>query len=149
MILAPQLQLERMVIFISQDWHLAIFSGLQIVMYQAFLAKLSASGESQWVAFPDGLGSRSPKLDASVPGSIYLAGANDSDTEDYVNQGDVDVGLVKYSANGEHVWSRFLGTPSFERARDVVVSGDSVYITGNFDIDYDGYRVGKWWWIYY
>lgn len=106
----------------------------------AFLVKLSSSGEQQWVRLLGGSGDEATTaIDTSPEGSIYVTGWSKGDVLDHVNQGDKDVLTAKYSATGELIWTSAIGTSSFERARGInVVSENNIYIAGNFDQDFDG-----------
>src|SRR5690606_8144712 len=63
-------------------------------------------------------------------GSIYVVGETSGDMEGK-NSGSTDAFLAKFSASGEHSWTRQIGTDASDSARSVAVADDgSIYIAG-------------------
>lgn len=68
---------------------------------------------------------------ASSDGSIYVTGYTDGNLDGYNNYGDGDVFIAKYSSAGTKLWTRLLGSSSFDYGNDLAVSNDGfVYVTG-------------------
>jgi len=113
----------------------------------AFVAKLTASGELLWATYLGGEGddaARAVAVDAL--GNIYVAGytrssgwvAGGYDTS-YGGYGDAFV--AKISPQGAHVWSTYLGGSAYDGAEAVVCDADgNVYAAGTTGSSGWGYR---------
>ena len=81
----------------------------------AFLAKISSSGELQWTRLLGGSGDEAmTSIDVSPDGSfIWQVGAQEKLMAH--KSGSLDVLTAKYSQAGELLWTESIGTSSFER----------------------------------
>ncbi len=79
----------------------------------------------EWVAFWGGAGSEYPRGVAVHGEGIYVVGSTTS-----YGSGREDIYLLKYSPNGELLWSRTWGGPSYDFAGGIAASGERVYIAG-------------------
>ena len=74
--------------------------------------------------------SRRIAIDSS--NNIYVAGSTTGNLGGYVNTGDADIFIVKYSSAGAQQWIRQTGTASYKHANGITIdSKNYVYITGN------------------
>ncbi len=78
-------------------------------------------------------------------GNVYLSGGT-TGSLDGASAGDFDALIVKYDASGRLVWTRQLGTNTFDYARDVAIDGATgdvlVVGYGSGDIDGDSVAMG-------
>lgn len=113
----------------------------------AFVAKLTASGELLWAAYLGGEGDDAARAVAvDNQGNIFVAGYTRSsgwvsggyDTS-YGGYGDAFV--AKISPQGEHVWSTYLGGAAYDGAEAVICDADgNVYAAGTTASSGWGYR---------
>ncbi|OQP40437.1 hypothetical protein A4D02_16115 [Niastella koreensis] len=118
--------------------------------------KYNAAGAQQWVAIHDETGgtdeARSVKLDKD--GNAYVMGRLFNSNQ-YVDDPDVDYGVIKYNPAGVKLWVAKYGPPAdkdFEcHANDQVVDEDgNVYVTGQDGVEefatvkFDKYGKQKW-----
>lgn len=98
----------------------------------AFVRKYSSSGTVLWTA-QFGTSTRDASFGVSVDlyGNVYAVGDTGGDLGG-VNAGGQDVFIRKLSADGDHLWTRQLGTTAGDYANDVSVDDyGNVYISGN------------------
>lgn len=121
--------------------------------------KYDTSGILKWVKRYDGVGEnfdciRDMVVDAS--GNLYVTGESAIN-----NSGKCDIATIKYSTNGEAVWTkRFTGTSSLNEPKSMTIDKDAnIYITGytyvigggswnGLTIKYDSTGAEKWNTIY-
>jgi hypothetical protein len=64
-------------------------------------------------------------------GNIYVAGYTEGNLDGNINAGSADIFLVKYDTNGNKLWTRQLGTASYDEGRGVAVDSiGNIYVTG-------------------
>ena len=121
----------------------------------AFVAKLSASGQHLWSTYLGGSGLDSG-LDIAVDtsGDVYVTGATyssgwTSGGFDTTHNGVYDAFVAKLSDSGAHLWSTYLGGSSENYGQGIAVdvsgsvyvagtTGSSGWTSGGFDTTYDG-----------
>ncbi len=109
----------------------------------AFVAKLNASGEVQWVKQ---LGTtrldRAEALGVDSSGNVYAAGFTIGDIDGDgagTNLGNKDAFIVKYDASGELKWIKQFGTDTVDENISLAIDkNDKVYVTGTTQGDIDG-----------
>lgn len=100
-----------------------------------FIAKYSAAGDLLWArqmggAVVDGV-AVGKEGDIVVVGSFW--GTEDFGGGTLTSSGDDDVFVAKYTAAGEHIWSRRFGTPEGDKGLDVAIDvEDRVVVIGSF-----------------
>jgi hypothetical protein len=120
--------------------------------YDAFLMKFDSNGNQIWGTFFGGSGYEiTGGLVIDTTNSIYLSGQTSSNTNIYHNghqnsiQGGNDAFLVKFSPNGNRIWSTYYGGSGGENGEAVTVDKmNNVYLTGattsNNNISFNGYQ---------
>ncbi|MGQ9692869.1 MAG: SBBP repeat-containing protein [Thermaceae bacterium] len=97
----------------------------------AFLARLDSSGNLVWVKQ---YGSRGGEVALSVfadpSGNAYVVGQTDGVLPGQKAYGGDDVFLLKYSPQGQLLWSRQMGTPADDRGQTVAADAQGVYVAG-------------------
>jgi hypothetical protein len=112
----------------------------------AFLAKYDSTGTIVWTRQ---LGSISFDLANSVAidsnNNVYITGYTEGSLDGNTNDGENDDAfLAKYDSTGTRLWTRQLGSTSYERARGVAIdSNNNVYITGHTDGSLGGTNAGQ------
>ena len=102
--------------------------------WDAFVAKLNASGALQWNTFLGGSGSdygQSISVDGS--GNIYITGYSNSTWGSPLNpiSGDWDAFVAKLNASGALQWNTFLGGSSRDQGLGIAVDGvGNIYVAG-------------------
>ena len=101
--------------------------------YDSYITKYNPSGERLWTNLFG-----TPTLDMAVAiatspdGFFYISGVTDGSPDGQANSGDFDGFLVKYSANGEKIWTRLFGTSALDFPIDITTATDgSIYVTGS------------------
>jgi len=98
----------------------------------AFISKYSSDGTKIWTRL---LGSSSydeaHSISTATDGSIYITGSTEGTLDGQTNSGQNDAFISKYSSDGSKVWTRLLGSSSYEHAKSISTATDgSIYITG-------------------
>ena len=79
-------------------------------------------------------------VSTATDGSVYIAGTTNGDLDGQTNSGGYDAFLSKLNSDGSEIWTRLLGTTSYEGATSVSAAKDgSVYILGETRGNLDGY----------
>ncbi len=121
-------------------------SGTNAGFYDVFLAKYNADGNRTglWQ-----IGSTSTDYcnSAAVSGNgdVYVAGYTTGSFSD-ANAGGNDIFTVKYDRNGNHIWSRQMGTSTddFSQFNSLAVGpGDSLYVAGYTRGSFGGSTAGE------
>jgi hypothetical protein len=101
-----------------------------------FLVKYNSSGNKQWTS-QHGTSSREIGKDVIVDslGNIYISGHTNGELDGNLNNGNVDLYLMKFNSSGTKQWTSQLGTSSID-----YVSGMSIDSSGNVFIS--GYTEG-------
>jgi hypothetical protein len=99
--------------------------------YDAFVRKYSPEGEVLWTRqFGTGQEDVADGVAVHPNGAVYVAGYTLGDLQG-TSKGDVDAFLRKYSATGNVIWTRQIGTTTSDYAVDVDVDTEgSAYIVG-------------------
>ncbi len=110
----------------------------------AFLAKYDSTGTRVWTRQ---LGSTGSDIAFSVAidsnNNVYITGQTRGNL-DGINAGSNDAFLAKYDSTGSKVWTKQLGSTSFDSARGVAIdSNNNVYITGYTAGNLDGINAGS------
>lgn len=69
-------------------------------------------------------------LTVSGDGSIYVAGSTSKSFDGQVLNGDTNAFVTKFSASGNKIWTRFLGSASTESTSIAVGSDGAIYLAG-------------------
>ncbi|MDD5492009.1 MAG: SBBP repeat-containing protein [bacterium] len=105
-----------------------------------FLAKYDTNGIKLWVKqfgttdYDDGWG-----IATDSSGNIYITGYSKGNLDGNINQGEYDVFLTKYDANGTKEWTKLSGTSKSEKAYGIAIdTSGNIYITGETQGSLDG-----------
>ncbi|MCK6550884.1 IPT/TIG domain-containing protein [Myxococcota bacterium] len=113
---------------------------------EIYLVKLDANGNHVWSrSFGDGNYQWIWHLAVDSQGNVIVVGGNDG-TVDFgggplTSLGSEDGFVAKFDTNGNHVWSRSIGSAGYEFVYAVGVDAqDRVFVTGNFEntVDFGG-----------
>ncbi len=69
------------------------------------------------------------RLSVDTGNAVYVAGSTQAAFKNFINQGENDAFVLKYSSSGSRLWTRQFGTNSFDHAYSLTVSG-SVFVVG-------------------
>ena len=70
-------------------------------------------------------------LTTGLDGSIYVSGVTNGAFDGQANNGSNDAFVTKYSPDGSKVWTRLLGTPSYDSGNALTTGLDgSIYVSG-------------------
>jgi hypothetical protein len=118
----------------------ASFGGISAPAFGAmdcFVAKLSISGEPQWVrSFGGSKIDRAYGVATDSHGNVYVTGHFQStdaqrDGKNLPNNGDYDIFLIKYDPAGNELWIRTAGGAGYDYGHGIVLdSNENVVITG-------------------
>ena len=108
--------------------------------WDAFVTKYTADGTKVWTLLAGGAGWDSgSSVTTSADGSVYISGTTSGSIDGQTNNGNWDVFVTKYTADGTKVWSRMVGGVGSESGGSVATSSDgSVYISGTTVGSFDG-----------
>jgi Beta-propeller repeat/Bacterial pre-peptidase C-terminal domain len=112
--------------------------------FDAWVAKYDSNGNQVWNK-QLGTNARDSSFGVSFDsnGNVYITGGSEGGLGGNSALG-VDAWLAKYSATGNLLWSKKLGTSGFDVSNDVVVdSAGNVYITGLTDGVLEGTNAGE------
>ncbi len=104
--------------------------------YDAFVAKLNASGVLQWNTFMGRSNSSDMGNDIAVDGSgnVYIAGYSASNWGSPLNPfggGSYDAFAAKLDADGARIWHTFLGGDKLDQASGIALDASgSIFVTG-------------------
>lgn len=78
--------------------------------------------------------------------NVYLTGYTTDEFDGQTNGGWHDAVLMKFTPEGQHIWSRIWGSPDYERCWALCVdSEDGIYAAGDvFGMDYEDIMVAKY-----
>jgi uncharacterized delta-60 repeat protein len=98
----------------------------------AFVTKYNTDGTKAWTKL---LGSSvndyAQSLTTGSDGAIYVAGYTDGNLDGQVNSGGVDAFVTKYNTDGTKVWTKLLGSSSFDIAQSLTTGSDgAIYVAG-------------------
>ncbi len=105
-----------------------------------FLTKYFPNGIKAWTKF---IGTQSLENGGDIciaaDGSIYVTGSTAGNLDGAANSGSADAFLTKYDGNGNRVWTKLIGTPSWDDGSSLTVGLDgSIYVSGWTEGDLDG-----------
>ena len=105
-----------------------------------FLAKYDSSGNYQWTKQLGTSGDeRGQGVATDSSGNIYVSGYTWGNLDGNINQGIIDVFLVKYNSSGINQWTEQFGTSSDDRGTEVATdSSGNIYVTGYTSGNLDG-----------
>ncbi|MEM7455864.1 MAG: SBBP repeat-containing protein [Planctomycetota bacterium] len=108
-----------------------------------FVARLFPDGSQQWIRQIGSDDYDSPAgVAVDIQGNVYVAGYSGGQMGAF-NSGFIDIVLLKYSPNGDHLWTRQLGTPGYDYGFDVAVdSSGNAYVAGYTGGDLNGSNGG-------
>ena len=107
----------------------------------SFLVKFDTNGNKLWTKqFGSTSNDYAHAVAVDANGNAYITGSTNGGLDGNVNAGSMDVFLVKYSPDGQKVWTRQIGTAgdddSWSLATDLV---GNVYLSGEARGDFEGY----------
>ena len=98
----------------------------------SYLSMISQFGTPSWDE------AREVAVDAAT-GEIYIVGVTDGNLRGELNNGGRDAFLAKHDADGNHLWTRLIGSSADDEAFGVAVnSGSGVFVTGHTTGNLDG-----------
>jgi hypothetical protein len=97
-----------------------------------YIRKFDAEGKEVWT---DRFGTVTDANDevrgiAADETGVYLAGSTAGSLPDQTSAGNADAFLRKYDTEGNEVWTRQFGTPSFDQVRGIALNASGVYVAG-------------------
>jgi hypothetical protein len=104
--------------------------------WDAYLAKVSGAGEVMWARQIGGAGTEHAwGVAADADGNLLVSGIFDATTDfgegERANAGSNDAYVVKYDADGDHVWSQPFGGPGWDTSAFLATGPDlRVYTAG-------------------
>jgi uncharacterized repeat protein (TIGR01451 family) len=107
----------------------------------AFVRKYDADGNVLWTRQFGTAGDDYAYALTAGPGGIYVAGWT-TGTLDGSNAGSADAFVRKYGADGNVLWTRQFGTPTFDYAEALTAGADGVYVAGQTWGDLGGSNTG-------
>ncbi len=113
-----------------------------------FISKLNANGVPLWTRFVSTNNQESNNgVSVAADGSVYVVGRTSAGTLDgQISNGGWDCYLIKYSSNGDKLWSRLFGSASSDTANALTIDRDgNVIVAGETNGPFDGqtYNEGK------
>ena len=105
-----------------------------------FLSKYDANGNRLWTQL---LGGTAPDLATAVTvgneGAIYVGGYSEGNLHGQTSNGGVDAFISRYDSNGNRLWTKLLGGPSYEAASAITLgSNGNLYLAGYTEGSLDG-----------
>ena len=105
-----------------------------------FLSKYDANGTRLWTKL---LGGAAPDqamaLTIGADGAIYVGGYSEGSLHGQTSNGGVDAFISRYDSNGNRVWTKLLGSPSYEAANTITLgSNGNLYLVGYTEGSLDG-----------
>ncbi len=106
----------------------------------SIISKYSQSGELLWRRTISGSGENSGYGAATaLDGSLYVVGRTESSLDNQIHSGGMDAFITKYNAKGEKIWTKILGTNSWDEAQGVAIGTDGfLYVAGTTSGNLDG-----------
>ncbi len=118
--------------------------GTNAGLKDAFVSKYNSSGALLW-SEQLGTSSNEKSWDVSADGlgNVYISGETGGDLQG-TNAGGSDAFVSKYNSSGTLLWTKQLGTSSFDYSYGVSADGlGNVYISGETDGDLEGSNAGS------
>jgi hypothetical protein len=128
--------------FLSGYTHGAL-GGSNFGSTDAFLAKYSAMGALLWIRqLGTGSGDRSHSVAVDGAGSVFISGHTNGSLGG-PNSGAADAFIAKYSTSGNLLWTRQIGTSSYDFAVSIAIDGSgNAFICGDTDGNFGGPNAG-------
>jgi uncharacterized delta-60 repeat protein len=106
----------------------------------AFITKYNPDGTKVWTKL---LGTSNPDqanaLTTGKDGAIYVTGVTGGNLDGQTNSGSYDAFITKYNPDGTKVWTKLLGTSSYDYARALTTGNDgAIYASGDTGYNLDG-----------
>lgn len=133
--------------FVS-NWNFGSCSGSSVAQFGSqtiplncdslgFVAKLSSSGVWQWAKSFGGVdGERDNHIAIDTASNVYVSGGftktKTFGTSVITSKGGVDIFITKYDKNGNFQFVKNTGSSLDDRANDLTVADNNIYITGEF-----------------
>jgi hypothetical protein len=97
-----------------------------------FLAKYNLDGSKGWTRLLGTSGSETAgALTTGLDGAIYISGSASGNLNGQISAGSDDIVVAKYAPDGTLVWTRLLGTSSYDYAYALTTGLDgSIYVSG-------------------
>ncbi len=109
------------------------FTNPDVGTLDAFVAKYDVSGNRTWLRQFGVIGNDTARgIGVDASNNVYIAGSTEGNLSGS-SAGGTDAFVARYSSAGAPSWVRQFGTPDFDEARSVVVSGAQVYAAGETD----------------
>ena len=102
---------------------------------EAFISKLSPEGSVLWThSFGTSAGDGGYSISTDSHNNVYIIGRTLGAFEGFTNQGDFDIFITKFTAEGEQVWNRQIGSSSADFANSIDTdSNGNIYLAGAMD----------------
>ncbi len=109
---------------------------------QIVLAKFAPSGNLIWRK-TYGVGrSMAKAVTIAHDGSILITGVSDQDMDGYTNNGDMDIFVIKFSADGQKRWSHLYGSSSYDAPSAITTDlQGNIFVTGETVGGIDGHTL--------
>jgi len=106
----------------------------------AFISKYNSDGSKIWTRLLGSSGYEDASgIVAGEDGSIYITGVTGGNLDGQSNNGQTDAFISKYDPDGIKVWTRLLGTDSYEDGNALTIGGDGfIYVSGVTGGNLDG-----------
>ena len=105
-----------------------------------FITKYDGDGTKLWTRLlTTTIAETALALTTGADGAIYVAGYTEGNLDGQTNRGGADAFITKYNADGTKVWTRLLGTTSYDKAYALTTGNDgAIYVAGNTWGNLDG-----------
>ncbi len=106
----------------------------------AFITKLNSHGIKQWTILSGSLGNDNVNgISIDSENNIYITGTTNGNLDGQINHGSDDAFISKFSSNGTKLWTKLVGSSTYDRSNDIGIDKDGyIYITGHTYGDLDG-----------
>jgi hypothetical protein len=119
------------------------FTNPDVGTLDVFLAKFDGSGNRTWLRQFGEIGNDTARgIGVDASDNVYVTGSTEGNLSG-LSVGGTDAFVARYSSAGAPSWVRQFGTPDFDEARSLVVSGVQVYAAGETDGNLSGTNQGS------
>ncbi|NDJ52179.1 MAG: hypothetical protein GYB68_03725 [Chloroflexi bacterium] len=132
------------VIYVSGYGAQGDFLGGVPLITDAWVAKYDMAGNRLWAtAFQASDGDQYPwAVAADDAGNVYIVGQTNGAMDGADFQGNGDGFIRKMSPDGEHLWTRLIGTELSDDLQDIRIFEDKIFVTGSTQGDLVGTNQG-------